>query len=362
MATNVTYNIVDEVTPIDRAFFAQEDMNSNMLDACGVGTKIGAKTVTWFEQPKRVYVTAVKTEHTAADGTLIVDDATIFTTGDLIKADAITFLVTAINTATFTLTVTIIDGSDATIAVDAVVTIVESAVLEGDTGTESTAQVKTEAINVTQIFKRVASVTGSAFDTSKEVGQSQLEEDVADQAKVLRKFMKKMIWSDIKLAPANNSTIRKAGGIPYWITTNSGYIATAGAGMDIDNLSNFVDYMVETQDYNLKEIWMNPAKHSAISAFDISYFTKDMNESTRGYYADSFLSKRGNRVLIRTDRDIPVTKVYAVNSSDVKVVPFRDMKTEPLAKTGDLVKVQLVGEYTVTVNPANKMGVITFTS
>lgn len=360
MAQTNTYNIVDEIVPIDRAFFKQEDQNSNMLDACGVGTKIGAKTITWFEQPARSFADTLGGAYTIADGELTVVAGAKFTTGDIVNVDAMVFNITAISGNV--LTVSLIDGTDANATSGAVVSIVSSAVLEGDEGSESTLTPKIEPTNVTQIFRRVASVTDSAYDTSKEVGDSQLADDIAEQSAVLRKNMKKMLWNNFKLAPANNASIRVAGGIPYWITANRGYESVAGGAMTIDNLSTFVDYMVEEKDYNLTEIWMNPAKHSLISAFDISYFTKDMNESTRGFYADSFLSKRGNKVLIRTDRNIPVKEIYAVNSKDVKVVPFRDMKTVPLAKNGDSTRVQLVGEYTVTCNPANKMGKITFTA
>jgi len=187
-------------------------------------------------------------------------------------------------------------------------------------------------------------------------------DDVADQSEVLRKSMKKMVWNDFKLAPSNNTTLRIAGGIPYWINTNGGYESTAGTTITNALLSAFVDYMVQTKDYNLKELWMNPAKAAVISGYDATYFQRDIGSTERGYYADSYISLNGNKVLIRTDRDIPTAKIYAVNSSDVKVVPFRDMKTEPLAKLGDSTRVQLVGEYTLEVNPANKMGVVTFTA
>lgn len=360
MGSTTTYSITDEITPISKAFFKQEDLNSNMLDSAVMGTKIGAKTLTWYEQKARVFVDAVATEHTSGSGVLVVDTGSIFTPGDLIQVDAIVFSVSSISSNT--LTVVVVNGSDATVAVDAVVTIISSAVLEGDESSLSTTNPKTESINVTQIFRRVAQVTDSAYETSKEVGDSQLMDDVADQSEILRKSMKKMVWNDFKLAPSNNTTLRIAGGIPYWITTNSGYIATAGTTMTQANLSAFVDYMVETKDYNLKEIWMNPSKASLISGFDTTYFQRDINSTERGYYADSFMSLHGNKVLIRTDRDIPVTKIYAVNSSDVKIVPFRDMVTSPLAKLGDSTRVQLVGEYTLEVNPANKMGVITFTA
>jgi hypothetical protein len=360
MAQTNTYNIVDEIVPIDRAFFKQEDLNSNMLDAAGLGTRIGAKTITWFEQPARVFTDPLASNYTIADGVIVATDGTVFTAGDIIELDAMVFSVVSI--AVNTLTVNLIEGTDANATAGAIISIVSSAVLEGDETSESTTNPKIESLNVTQIFRRVASVTDSAYETSKEVGDSQLADDVADQSAVLKKNMKKMLWNTYKLAPSNNASIRVAGGIPYWITTNGGFISTAGTTITTDNLSTFVDYMVEEKDYNLTEIWMNPAKHSDISKFDISYFTKDMNEATRGFYADSFLSKRGNKVLIRTDRDIPVTEIYAVNSKDVDVVPFRDMKTVPLAKNGDSTRVQLVGEYTVTCNPANKMGKIIFTA
>jgi len=361
MAQTNTYNIVDEIVPIDRAFFKQEDLNSNMLDAAGLGTRIGAKTITWFEQPARVFADPLASDYTKADGVIVATDGTIFTEGDIIELGAMVFNVTSITGNTLT-TGLPIEGTDANVSAGASISIVSSAVLEGDETSESKTNPKIEALNVTQIFRRVASVTDSAYETSKEVGDSQLADDVADQSAVLRKNMKKMIWNTYKLAPSNNASIRVAGGIPYWIATNGGYESVAGGTITTDNLSAFVDYMVEEKDYNLTEIWMNPAKHSDISKFDVSYFSKDMNESTRGFYADSFLSKRGNKVLIRTDRDIPVTEIYAVNSKDVKVVPFRDMKTVPLAKNGDSTRVQLVGEYTVTCNPANKMGKITFTA
>ena len=360
MAQTNTYNITDEIVPIDRAFFKQEDMNSNMLDAAGMGAKIGAKTITWYEQPARVFVDELAGAYTIADGVLTVADGTIFTEGDIVELDAMVFNVTSITGNV--LTVTLIEGTDANALLAAAVTIVSSAVLEGDEGSESRTNEKKEAINVTQIFRKVASVTDSAYETSKEVGDSQLADDVADQAAVLKKNMKKMVWNSYKLAPANNASIRVAGGIPYWITTNGGYESAAGASMTADNLSVFVDYMVQEKDYNLTELWMNPAKHAEISAFDASYFTKDMESTTRGYYADSFLSKNGNKVLIRTDRDIATTEVFAVNSKDVKINEFRGMKTVPLAKNGDSTRVQLVGEYTLTVNPANKMGKVTFTA
>ena len=93
MGSTTTYSITDEITPISKAFFKQEDLNSNMLDAATMGSKIGAKTLTWFEQKVRVFVDAVATEYSAGDGVLLVDTGSIFTPGDLIQASAIIFSV-----------------------------------------------------------------------------------------------------------------------------------------------------------------------------------------------------------------------------------------------------------------------------
>ncbi|MCS7038029.1 MAG: DUF5309 domain-containing protein, partial [Caldilineales bacterium] len=48
-------------------------------------------------------------------------------------------------------------------------------------------------------------------------------------------------------------------------------------------------------------------------------------------------------------RWIPPTELYVLTSEHVGILPFQEFFDEPLAKTGDFMRGQVVGEYTLVV-------------
>ena len=93
-----------------------------------------------------------------------------------------------------------------------------------------------------------------------------------------------------------------------------------------------------------------------ISSFDQEYRQSTMDTTRAGFVIDEFKSDLGFNLRVVVDRWVPSDVCMVLDSSRIKIMPLngRAFFMEPLAKTGDRQKWQIVGEYTMEVRNASE--------
>jgi hypothetical protein len=319
MAAIITsYDVLENVIDFSTKFLQPSLTPQTLFDVISTGANLKRSEFHWWEQKKKPRTTELSVAYTIADGQLQVDSVDPFVVGAMVGVDSMIFRVTAINA--LILTVELVDGADANALINATVTSLSNAQVEGSSGSLTTRNPKIKVENVSQIMRETAKVSMTQMETDKEVGAQEMIENVAEIIRGFRYDAASMLWSTFKVDPSDNTTARIAGGVAYYIATN-GY-ATSGANTGA-NLSTFIAHMYDVIGGKPKELWMNPATQKTISAFDNSYFRRDIDSNMRGFVATEFVKLNGQQVTIKTDVNIPVDKIYAMNSSDVVWRPLR---------------------------------------
>jgi hypothetical protein len=358
MAAIVTsYDPIENVIDFSNKFLQPSLTPQTLFDVISTGANLRRSEFHWWEQKKKPRTTALSGAYTIADGVLAVDSVAPFVAGSMVGLDAMVFRVISI--AALNLTVELVDGTDANASSAAVVTAISNAQLEGSEGSLTTRNPKIKVENVSQIMRETAKVSMTQMDTDKEVGAQEMIENIAMIIKGFRDDSAGLLWNSFKVDPSDNLTARIAGGVAYYVAQN-GY-ATSGTNIGA-NISTFISHMYDVIGAKPKQLWMNPATQKTFSAFDDDYFRRDIGTKTRGFVAVEFLTLNGVQLEIKTDVNIPVDKIYAMNSSDVVWRPLRNLKSTPLGKVGDYMEVEVVAEISVEVNPSCQMGVFTITA
>lgn len=358
-----TYDVLEKVIDYSNRFLAPRELPRGLFDAVATGAMLKAPDFHWWEKKQRPRTSALTADYTAGGFAFTVASTLPYTVGSIVGVAGVSYKVTAINTGTKVLTVALVDGTDANALTGVAVDVLSNANIEGSVDNLAERMPKIKAENVSQIMRETAKVSNTMMETDKEAGGQEMVEQVADIISQFRYNWSKQLWSNYKVAPADNTGTRIAGGVPLFVKAN-GY-APAAATLDGANLSTFVQYIYETQGGTPRELWMNPATQATISGFDSSYLRRDITSTnadgatTRGTYATKFVTLNGIEMMIRTDVDIPTNEIYAMNSSDVTFRPLRNLKSTPLGKVGDYTEVEVVAEVSIEVNPSNQMGVFT---
>lgn len=357
MADNtVSQDVLDLVDEYSKRFFEPRAIPKGLWDEVSVGERLSktGKTEYW-EKKRRARKTTVASAYTAGDGVVVVTTIDPFFENAIISLGTALFRVSAINSTTNTLTIVEVSGTDADVASGQTITVKTNAAVEGSTANASSRNDEFEVNNTTQIMYDVIEMSQSVFESDQKVGGREFVKQVADKMADFKKNASENLWSETINIPTTKGDLGFMAGIPYYISAN-GYtgssLALTGA-----NLSEFLRYMYDEQGGAPTELWMNPVDLMTISNFDSGYFQRDAGSGERGIVARSFTSTTGIEVMLKTDPTITSGSLYAFNSADVVWKPFRDLQVNPLAKTGDNVKFEVVTEMSLEVNPSNQMGV-----
>jgi len=353
-----TYDVLEKVIDYSSKFLQPRDLPRGLFDAVSTGSALRAPDFHWWEKKQRPRTSALTADYTAGGFAFTVASTLPYTVGSVVGVAGVSYKVTAINTSTKVLTVALLDGTDANALTGVAVDVLSNANIEGSTDNLAERMPKIKAENVTQIMRETAKVSNTMMVTDKEAGAQEMTEQVADIISAFRYNIAQQLWSGYKVAAADNTATRIAGGVPLFVKAN-GY-APAAAALSGDTLSAFVQYMYEEQGGTPMELWMNPTAQALISKFDANFWRRDADTSrTVGIYATKFVTLNGIEMIIRTDVNIPSAEIYAMNSSDVNFKPLRNLTSSPLGKVGDYTEVEVVAELSFEVNPSNQMGVFT---
>jgi hypothetical protein len=209
--------------------------------------------------------------------------------------------------------------------------------------------------NITQIFSDYVSITGTQQNLAQYVNSNVFTSEVQKKLLGLKIQLEMAIINSIYYEPTTNADGRMMKGTLQFLTEEG----VSGSGtLTEDNFKAF-----------LKEIWQNGGNPSvavmdSASAETFNTFQADKlivqrNDQTAGRVITGYLSQYGHIRLI-VDRWMHTNTIMVLSDVNrLKVHPLngRAFFYEQLAKTGDSVKGQIVGEYTLELRNPETHGV-----
>jgi Family of unknown function (DUF5309) len=255
--------------------------------------------------------------------------------------------------------------------------------IEGADAVDTTFAASNRVGNYTQISQKTINVSGTSGATDA-AGMKTLEAYLlAKRARELKRDMETILLSNQAGVVGSGVAARKLAGFPTWIASNKVAIGTTTAptmssspnGYPNTNwtLTSGAAYATEA---NLKTVlqslWTNggeprmamvgPIQKTKYSAFT-GIATNRMlgsNEPKQSFIlgaADLYVSDFGN-IDIVPNRFCDERFSYLIDPEYAKVTYLRPFQRNPLAKTGDSRRTQLLVEYTLTMNTEKAHGLI----
>lgn len=270
-------------------------------------------------------------------------DANHFGPGDVLQIEAEKVRVTALSTDGVTLTVTRAFAGTAVNHADASkVTGVGKALPEGSDPAIARATDRSNRYNVTQIFGPEAVQVSATENTIRKYG---LEGTNEFNYQVMQRLREKAI--ELEQAMLYGTRVddgtnewRTMGGMSYYFTVLDSSTTTLTDTALLNALQSVFDAGGSPTD-----ILAGSKQKRTISGFNSSLITLDRSDATRGTTVDTFVTDFG-LTRVRLDRWVLPNNLFIYDRNDLELATLRPFQLEMLAKTGDSMKGQVVGEYT----------------
>lgn len=321
-----------------------------MISLVGFGESVSQVERQWFEDEMYADETTVATALTNSATTLVVADASIFEPKHVIKVCEELLFVSAVDTATNTLTVT--RGYAGTTAATAVQGAkVEFQFVEGVEGADARKarfKARKRVSNLTQIFDESISISGTAAATSEHGIDDLYEYEKQKKILELALQLEKAAINGVKYESADGK-VRQMGGIRQFIKTN--VTDAAGATLTLDKLGDAFQAIYEAGGFatggNYK-IVVGAKQKRALSAADADKVSITRQDNGRGQVVDHYLSDFGAAEILLNNNLAP-DEVIIIDANRVEIKPLqgRDFGHTYLGAKGDYVEGQIVGEFTL---------------
>ena len=315
--------------------------------------------VEWLEDTLSPLTGALSASVSATTVTSIpVADANMFQEGHILLIGTEQMWVSAVDTSTKILTVTRGYGGTtvATFASALAVEIIGMARLEGDDSDDIGVTDITSPYNYMQIFHKEINVT----ETMAAINQWGIGSEFDYQAgkaipELTRLIEKTLAYGQRKAGSA--SAPRAMGGFSTFITDNT---VDYGTALERTNFESAVQAAYEDGGNGPWIAGCSPTNVQTVSQFydDSAILRVDREESKVGMVIESIVTPFGN-VDILLDRWMPTAQLPIVNPKNAGFLTLRPWIQEPLAKTGDAVKGEVVGEFTLCVRQDKSHALLT---
>lgn len=302
------------------------------------------KVVEWAEDTLYALTDSI-TETIASDTTtLTVADATVFKEGDIALIGSELIWVSAVSNAT-SIVVTRGFGSStaATAADNAVITLVGQGRLEGDDSDDRGFTDRTTNSNFTQIFHEEVKVSR----TDRQIAQYGIQDEFEYQADKLIPSMLRLVEKNIFYGTRNAgsaTTPRTAGGLATFITDNTVNYTTSITQANIE------DALEAAYTDGGMGPWIMPVGTAQMQVLkniydNTSYLRVPRNEGTLGMVVSRVETPFGDADFL-LDRWARTDNYYLIDPTLAGMLTLHPFTMEPLAKTGDADKAEVVGEFT----------------
>lgn len=345
-----TYDVVENIIDFSDILNEKKMPSTPLLNKIGIlNEPVYSTTYQWYDEAFPILNTAVKTAYDAdtANGVLEVDSTVGIMVNSIIKVNAVLYRVTEVTDGT-KLKVTPISGADADHEVGDIVTIVSNSSLEGADYEDGHYNPLIERFNFTQIFKDYVKITGTQDAVRRKVRGALLAQEIDSKMRRLRVMLERAAWLGIRSKPNVNDAPRLMGGIDWFITNEDGIVVTPATMTDFETtLKEFLRLIYDVRG-SVSEAWMNPVTMEHFLDLGEDALIIDQYSEQAGRNVRTYVSQYGETTL-NMSPDIPPKVIYVVDTSNIRIRPLvnRQFQYEELAKTGDSIKGQLIGEYTL---------------
>ena len=302
-------------------------------------------TYTWLEDTYNPTTDTIGGEFTNSTNTTTVtpNDITLYQPGDVIKVDNEYLWVSSTNNGTHLTVVRGFGGTtQATHAASSAVQLVYSARLEGATADDSPSTVISTGYNYSTILQYSIEISRSD-SRLKQYGMTDLEDYYIDKAMdSLMERLNRIVYYGARSA-GSASTPRSSGGFNTFIATN--ITNCSGSALTRKHID---DALESTYKYGGQPdmIFCGTWARRKINSFFEGFITTNRDDRTGGMRIDTLEHPFGGKPLrIITDRHCQLDYIYIIDSRYTGYITLDAFFHEPLAKTGDSQKSQVVGEY-----------------
>ncbi|MEN8242165.1 MAG: DUF5309 family protein [Chloroflexota bacterium] len=290
---------------------------------------------------------------------LAVDDPSKFQDGHIILVEQEKMVVKSANPSAGTIDVYARgfgDTAGATHADDSLITIVGMARLEGDDADYGPITTLTAPYNYTSIFQKAIQVSG----TMQVIHQHGIDDEFIYQANKavphLLRLVERMAFYGERVEGSAASP-RSAGGLSTFITSNT--VAAGGviAKADVDDL---MEELIMAGGYP-DMLVMNPRVANDLRGLlDNSNFIRvNQDESKLGLGAIEQVVTQYGKLELVMDRWCPLDTAYVLQSEKIGFYVLRPFEAYPLSRSGDSIKGEVIGEFSLLVANENAHGMIT---
>lgn len=340
-----------------------------LLAALGEGSRVARSTVhEWLEDTTLSNLLSVVS--VTSPTVFVVDQITRVRVGDQLAVDAGSerLLVTAIDAAASSITVSRDYGSSESSTIEADTTLINlgHAALEGDDAVDARFTSRSRKTNYTQIFTATCEVSGSELAVKQLGVRDELDYQKTLRLRELLRDLENSVVNGV--APASNpegsATVRRTmRGIrsflegAAFVPDENGMPSETYLTEPMLNLA--LRKLWETSASNIDLLVVNGREKRRINAFVASnrrfYSSNASFKDMVSTYESDFGVCR-----IVLSRYVPSGTVLLLDSSRIDVLPLagRSFHYKPLATTGDRETGQLIGEYTLELRNAAAHGMI----
>ncbi|EHL78973.1 DUF5309 domain-containing protein [Bacillus smithii] len=225
--------------------------------------------------------------------------------------------------------------------------------VEGDETTVFQESARRELNNVLQIFKKGASISGTALAMKS----TQFAEEVADRLLELKINMEKALINSLKNDGSTSPFIRRMSGLIEFAEPSNAVSVTGAVTED-----TIKQAMRKLWEQDLAEgsyyCLVNADIKEQIDSIYKDRYNYNHLTTNFGLVVDSINTNYGT-VNIALSKHVPADKAIFFNDSYLNLAYLREPVFEPLAKTGDSVKGQVVAEATLKVASPKAVAVLT---
>ncbi len=315
------------------------------------------KTVEWAEDTLYALADSI-TETIATDTTtLTVADATVFQEGDIALIGSELIWVSAVTNATSIVATRAFGSSTAATAADnAVVTIVGNARLEGDDSDDRGFTDRTTNSNYTQIFHEEVKVSR----TERQIAQYGIADEFEYQSQKLIPSMLRLVERNLFYGTRNAgsaTTPRTFGGLPIFITDNTVNYTTSITQANIEDAleASWTDGGIGP--------WVMPVGSAQMQVLkniydNTSYLRVPRSEGVLGMVVSRVETPFGDCDFL-LDRWARTDNYYIIDPKHAGMITLYPFTMEPLAKTGDADRAEVVGEFSFALRQDKAHAVLT---
>lgn len=312
--------------------------------------------VEWLEDTLMPHTTTLQTALTATNAVvtaaIVVGAANVLRPGMRMRVDGENLLVNSVNSNSATVTrmfggtATNVNTSGAH-TVGTVMHILGYARAEGAESDPSTYTQPVAPYNFTSIYQDEVRVSRTAAKLQQYGIADEYDYQVAKKFKELLRLMEKDVLRNTvrQMGTGTPSDPRVMGGLPVFVTQNT--LSMGGGPLTQTALENVIQQCWDAGGSPNIIVCGGWVKRKITSFYTASVRTT-RTETTGGVTIDRVHTEFGDFEVLMT-RWIDPTELYILSEEHVGIIPFEEFFDEPLAKTGDYERGQIVGEYTLVV-------------